>query len=231
MSRGSGTFRVTLTRDLIIKEADDIYTSLIQAVQKILAKHDKQQQELVLQLSHRLSRLPGCKDSLSRAAEAHVIELGPGAAALGTLHLWNHLAPNVSDQETSFFTSRAWQRHDYSEAKAPQQKIVENRRPTHVLYRGLAYPLTETPLLIGLEVASAESGIRIKGQLAGVSRKHCAIERSGDDVIVRDLSTYGTFVDEIRVQKHATLKIGQVIRVGSPGETLQLIASIDTNET
>jgi hypothetical protein len=168
---------------------------------------------------------------LSRIAQTHIVELEPGSAALGALDLWNQLAPDTSGQGISFVTGRAWQGRQDTETSLSPQTIFENRRPTHVLYRALAYPLTPTPLLIGLDIGSDEHGIRIRGQIAGVSRKHCSIQLRDDKVMLEDLSTYGTFVDEIRVKAGAALQTGQIIRVGTPGETLQLIACLDANET
>jgi pSer/pThr/pTyr-binding forkhead associated (FHA) protein len=73
--------------------------------------------------------------------------------------------------------------------------------------------------------------VRIEGELAGVSRKHCSLQCRGEEVILTDHSTYGTFVDGERVSGTALLRHGQIIRVGTPGEELQLIASAEKDET
>jgi hypothetical protein len=49
--------------------------------------------------------------------------------------------------------------------------------------------------------------------------------------VLEDFSTDGTFVDENRVTGNTTLQLGQVMRVGTPGEKLLLIACVDTDET
>ena len=49
--------------------------------------------------------------------------------------------------------------------------------------------------------------------------------------MLEDFSPYGTFVDEDRVTGSTVLLLGQVIRVGTPGEKLLLIACLDTDET
>ena len=72
--------------------------------------------------------------------------------------------------------------------------------------------------------------MRIEGELAGVSRRHCSIQRRGEQTILTDHSTYGTFVDGEQVTGTALLRLGQVIRVGTPGEELQLITSLETDE-
>jgi pSer/pThr/pTyr-binding forkhead associated (FHA) protein len=100
-----------------------------------------------------------------------------------------------------------------------------------LLYRSIAYPLSTNPLYIGREIESGKSGVRIQGQIGGVSRRHCSVELRGRDVVLKDFSTYGTFVDENRINGSAVLKLGQIIRVGTPGEELQLIACFDHDET
>ena len=96
-----------------------------------------------------------------------------------------------------------------------------------------AYPITEKPLIIGLGKVAGDSGIQIQGQIAGVSREHCIVQLQGNQVVLNDRSTYGTFVDETPVKGQANLSLGQTIRVGTPGETLNLIACRDkrTDET
>jgi pSer/pThr/pTyr-binding forkhead associated (FHA) protein len=50
-------------------------------------------------------------------------------------------------------------------------------------------------------------------------------------VELTDHSTYGTFVDGVRVSGAVLLKLGQSIRLGtSGGEELQLITCVNDNE-
>jgi pSer/pThr/pTyr-binding forkhead associated (FHA) protein len=41
--------------------------------------------------------------------------------------------------------------------------------------------------------------------------------RSADRVVVEDHSRYGTFVNDRRIESRATLRAGDVLRVGAPG--------------
>jgi hypothetical protein len=118
-----------------------------------------------------------------------------------------------------------------SDAVPSRQPPEVRQRPTHVLYRHLAYPITDQPLTIGLEPVADASGIQIRGQTAGVSRKHCTIRLHGNDIVLADHSTYGTFVNEKPVDSKTRLSLGQIIRVGTPGEILKLIACVNTDET
>ena len=186
---------------------------------------------MIVQLTHRVAHLPGFKEILAERYHAQLIPLPPGAAAFGTLKLWKQLVPQESDGGISFFTSRAWQSMANANMEKSPNLGQQTGRPTHLLYRNLAYPLSEKPLLIGLEVGSDKTGIQIKGQIAGVSRKHCSVAIRGNEVVLKDFSNYGTFVDEARVKGSTTLQLGQFIRVGTPGEKLQLIACLNSDET
>ena len=53
----------------------------------------------------------------------------------------------------------------------------------------------------------------------------------GREVVLDDDSSDGIFVDETRIDGSATLKLGQIIRLGANGEQLQLIACLNRDET
>jgi hypothetical protein len=127
----------------------------------------------------------------------------------------------------SFLTTRPLPAEDPISDSAPERHPEIQQRPTHILYRNLAYPITAKPLVIGLERAADASGIPIQGQTAGVSRKHCAVQLRRNEVVLNDYSTFGTFVNEDPVNMKTILSLGQIIRIGTPGETLKLIACMD----
>jgi pSer/pThr/pTyr-binding forkhead associated (FHA) protein len=102
---------------------------------------------------------------------------------------------------------------------------------THLLYRSRGYRVSERPLIIGREIPTGSPGIQIHGRTEGVSRRHCSVVRQVDQLVLTDTSTYGTFVDDVKVAGEITLAVGQTIRVGTPGEQLQVIACLDNDET
>ena len=72
------------------------------------------------------------------------------------------------------------------------------------------HPLADVPLIVGRVVPAA---IVLEG--SAVSRRHCMIDRAGDQVRVTDLgSTNGTYVDGIRVGEPVFLADGALIQVG-----------------
>jgi hypothetical protein len=231
MAGGSGSYRITLTRELLIKKGRPLFVDIAGIIQKQLARYKRPTDGVVIQLAHRIACLPGLKENLAAINDAVFIEPAAGAGAVGALRLWDQLSPHEFGQRVSFFTSRPWQYGTKTAVFNPSEGLRKTRQPSHILYKSLAYPLSETPLHIGLDLKPGESGIRIEGQITGVCRKHCSVVLRGSEAIVIDLSTDGTFVDDIRVEQTMNLQNGQIIRVGTPGETLQLIACLDTDET
>jgi len=231
MTAGSRVYRVTLTRELFSKKSQPLFAEMGRAIEKKLAAHNRLPDGVAIQLSHRIARLPGLKESLAAMHSVQCIELDAGAAAIGAIRLWDQLSQQQSGQGISFFTSRPWQRIIKSEFVNASKVDRQIRKPTHVLYKNLAYPLSETPLHIGLDIEPGKPGIRIEGQISGVSRSHCAVALRGEEALLTDFSTYGTFVDDVRVDQNMNLQTGQTIRVGTPGEKLQLIACLNTDET
>jgi hypothetical protein len=223
----SAHYSIMLERDSIIHNAEPVYSEMLRLIKRMQNKRGKGQAQPALQLSHRLSRLPGCKAMLATIKDAQVIELDRGAAAMGAAQVWNQLAAQGSNQGISFFTSRPWQRQQHSNDRQLSAKKAAMSRPTHLLYRSIAYPITDKPLTIGCAKNSERNDINITGETAGVSPEHFTIRRHGRDIILTDKSSQGTFVDEKKVEGRKALEIGQTIRVGTPGERLQLIVCLE----
>ena len=95
--------------------------------------------------------------------------------------------------------------------------------PTHVLFNGRAWPISATPLTLGWSVGAGARALTLPAGIAGVSRSHCTLERRDGQSVVSDHSTYGTFVNDERVGGHVVLKVGDVLRLGAPGVSLELI--------
>jgi hypothetical protein len=233
MRGGSKTYHVSLSRDIFIRKSETVVRHLHQLIEEMRNRYGRAM-PLTLQLTHRIAALPGITETLSRMFTTEVIELEPGAGAFGALSLCKQLSALKARKGVSFLTSRLW-----SPAHKPEKKYVpgpsalphKQIRPTHLLYRSLAYPITQRPLLIGKGDASEGINVQVHGQLAGVSRKHCTVELRNNDVILTDLSTYGTYVDDSKVSDTTIVLTGQVIRVGTPGEKLSPIVCINRDET
>ena len=101
------------------------------------------------------------------------------------------------------------------------------RRPTHVLLDGVAHAITAEPLALGVAVPGSGRGVNLRGQTAGISRRHCSITRQGDVVQVEDHSTHGSFLNGQRILGSVELVTGDRLRLGSPGLELQLICVVE----
>ena len=231
MTVGSKAYHVTLTRDLFLQKCEPVFHAMNRLMNRMLEQHGRNKTGVMLQLTHRITRLPGFKEMLARESDRHIVELEPGAGALGALRFWDQFSHQQVGQGSPFLTSRPVPNKNQTPAYASTKQHKSEIRPTHLLYRNLAYPITERILFIGSEKASDGSGIRIKDQSSGVSGKHCSIQLNGQDVVLKDYSTSGTFVDENRVTGNTILELGQIIRVGASGETIQTIACLDSDET
>ena len=226
ISGGATPYSITIERDLIIRKAESVYAEILRLIKRMQHKRGKVPSPLALQLSHRLCRLPGCKEMLATLKDARIHELQRGAAARVAPEIWNQLTSQGNNEGISFFTSRPWQRQQQTADQLPSAENAMQTGPTHLLYRSIAYPITETPLTIGSAEDGAQNDVKIVIEAAGVSPKHCTIALQGEEVVLSNISDQGTFVDEEQVTGSITLKLGQKIRIGSPGLHLQVIACL-----
>jgi len=232
MTGGSKVYHVNLTRDAFYKKGAPVFEKIRRRIGRFYERYGKDEPGPILLLTDRVGRLPGVKDMLAAIENCMIIRLQPGAGATGLLRLSDQLYEQQTGSSAAFLTALPLPAEDSISHEAFSQQQPEVRqRPTHILYRNLAYPITEKPLIIGLEPVADKSGIQIRGQIAGVSRKHCSVRLRGNDIVLNDHSTYGTFVNEKPVNDKIILSLGQVIRVGTPGEELKIIACVSTDET
>jgi pSer/pThr/pTyr-binding forkhead associated (FHA) protein len=76
--------------------------------------------------------------------------------------------------------------------------------------QGLEIPLKKEKFLIG---RAKECALRAGSE--AISRRHCAIMRTGDGWTVKDLgSRNGTHVNDVRIAEETALKVGDELRVG-----------------
>ena len=233
MTGGSKVYHVTLTRDLFYKKGAPVFEEMRRLVGRFYDRYGKAEPGPVIMLTNRIARLPGMKDMLAEIENCNIIELEPGSGALGILRSMRLLFEQQAGNSAPFLASRPLPAEGPISHEELRRLPEVQKQPSHILYRNLAYPITEKPLIIGLQRVADGSGIQIQGQIAGVSRKHCAVQLQGNKVVLNDYSTDGTFVDENPVTGKMILLLGQTVRVGTPGEILKLIACLDreTDET
>ncbi|MBW1963342.1 MAG: FHA domain-containing protein [Deltaproteobacteria bacterium] len=231
IAHGKHRYRTSLLWDLLKQKSEAVYEDIRRSIVKMRDAHGKNSRLIALQLTHRIARLPGLKDKLSEIDHCEIMELEPGAGALGVLQIWDQLKDRNTGNGVSFFTSRPWRQTEPKVSQTIPYETPEKMRPTHLLYRDVAYPIFQNPLFIGCDPYPAGKGIYVPAQSSGVSKKHCTVHRDGDRIILTDTSNHGTFVNDQRVDGSTTLKLGQIVRLGTSGETFRLIACMETHET
>ncbi len=222
LPRGDDVVEVQVERGQLLKVALGFYKALLQ----LIAQTREAGSGLVVQLSDRLARLPGVMGELARLDDAEIVGLAPGHAACAALEGFR--AVDRSGQ-VKLLRRLPW-RAEPAAAGGQAAEIVaapiaaaDTAVPTHVVYRGVAYPVDGTGLLIGRSDADDRSVIVVDDQPGGVSRSHCELRLSDGELRLRDLSSYGTFVNEKRVSGQAILQPADIIRIGSPGAELQVV--------
>ncbi len=231
ITHGTDSYRITLPSDLLKQKSRAVYDDICRLIFKMRDEHGKNGFRTVLQLTHRIACLPGLKDKLSEIDHCEIMELEPGAGALGVLGFWRQVADGPAGQGASFFTSRPWQKAEPETFRTVPDKTPDQDPATHLLYGNVAYRLSEKPLFIGCDRYPTGKGIHVKGQSSGVSKKHCTVQRDAERVVLTDYSDQGTFVDDRRVDGSTSLDVGQIVRLGPSGETLRLIVCMETDET
>jgi hypothetical protein len=160
-------------------------------------------ENVTLLLSHRLSRLPGLMDLLSREPEVKVIALPPAAAATGALQARDRVLVSNGREELTFVTRLPM--GVSGEMNRPVGALSKGSRPiaTHILEDGIARPVTSEPFYIG-----------------GTT---CRIHRREDGVIVETAGEGEVMVNGRAIAEKSSLYAGDRVRVGRSGEEVQLI--------
>ena len=132
----------------------------------------------------------------------------PGSAIPGPLPL--------ADDQTQFFRRSDEYRLRESDTVHCLQKLDGEEQATR-------FVVSPSGLKIG---RTAPADIIVAG--SEVSRAHCLVELSGDQVRVSDLnSTNGTFIDNKRINQSEILSVGSVLRVGSVSFEYEIRARAD----
>jgi predicted component of type VI protein secretion system len=100
-------------------------------------------------------------------------------------------------------------------------------QPTHLLFGHNAFSLRGEPLVLGSQASDDGRWLDFQQDMPGVSRRHCVVSPQNGQYIVTDHSRYGTFLNGHRIDGSAVLQTGDLIRIGTPGFELRLIAAED----
>jgi hypothetical protein len=215
-------FGITPERDAVLGVTQGYYRAIVQ----LIAQHREPGKRLVVQVSDRIAALPGLVGELARLDDSQIERLPAGHAARSVL-----LEPAIvaAQGDVKLLKRVAWRepaREDDPDAEGaapePVPVLARAKPPTHVVYGGLAYRVSTAGLAIGREADPDRRTVVLVGS-SGVSRLHCEVVLRDGELKLRDLSSYGTFVNEKRVAGETSLKRADVIRIGSPGAELHVV--------
>jgi hypothetical protein len=210
-----------LTRAQWLSAAEPCYAALMQLVQSArpAGRH------LELRVGHMAQALPGLIDRLRELNSCDVTLLPEGASAIGALRHHQAILRGATPALVCELPLELRGAPATPEAAPPKSRA--GARATHVLCGGRAWPLLESPLVIGTQVPAGQRALTLPPGLPGVSRVHCRVVLRDGNAYVEDLSTYGSFVNEQRVHGQAPLQRGDRLRLGAPGIVLELIELMD----
>lgn len=215
-------FRVAVERDA----AFGVTHGFCRALTQLIAQHRELGKSLVVQVSDRLAAVPGLLGELARLDEAEAEALPAGHAARSALLARAIVAPAAA-APVKFLKRLPWRAEARAatpaasrRAPAPALTVV----PTHVVYGGFAYRVGAEGLAIGREKDAQRRTLVVGEGSSGVSRLHCEVVLRDGELKLRDLSSFGTFVNERRITGEVTLARADVIRVGSPGAELHVVS-------
>jgi hypothetical protein len=217
---GNTSYRIRLTRAQLTTAVEPLANEILRLVQ--LARPAGAL--LHLCFTPRIGAIPGLVARLSGLRDVVMVELAHGAAAKGALLAANtvmrpadaialvHRLPLAASTSTIV-----------DESVPVPVEVPVDAVPTHVLFNGRAWPVTSVPLTLGWSVGTVPRALTLPAGIAGVSRSHCTLALDKGQAVVMDHSTYGTFVNDERVGGRVVLQAGDVLRLGAPGVSLQLI--------
>ena len=172
-----------------------------------------------IQLSSRAARMPGLPEMLKARVGGEVYLLEPGATARGLLARCRDV--EQSSTGVSLIRQLSWDQSPVVSESLDSQN--QGGVPTHVLFENIAYPVEAHPLTLGSQAVDNERSVDLHQEMPVVSRQHCKLQKEHGQIVVRDLSRYGTFLNGHRIDSSAVLQIGDTIRLGTPGHELRLI--------
>ena len=221
---------VRLNRKQVLGVAAGAWRAVVQFV----AQQRAPGASLTLQVSHRVGRLPGLESELRRLDDTRIVTLPGDAAVMGALAAVKGL--DSGSGHVKLLKRLPWRLAPERDAPvAVEEGEPANQPPpsvapdaetaaTHVVHRGVALPVGQAALHIGREAVNGRRTIIIGDRHQAVSRSHCEVARRDGELRLKDSSRFGTFVNEKRVRGETVLHPADVIRVGSPGEELQVIS-------
>jgi hypothetical protein len=179
-----------------------------------------------IQVTDRISRLPGLADMLKARVGGEVFILEPGATARGALARCRGNADAAAG--VSLLRQLPWDQAAIDIGQHTNEQSTAGV-PTHVLHESIAYSIGNSALILGSQDSEGERAISLGSDMPGVSRRHCSMSRQNGQCVLEDHSRYGTFLNGHRIDGTSVMHVGDSLRIGSPGYEFQLITTDEKN--
>lgn len=178
-----------------------------------------------IQMSARAALMPGLAEMLKARVGGEVFLLESGATARGLLARCRDMQRGADG--VSLIRQLPW---DQAPVGIETQAASANGgQPTHILFGNTAFAIDTRPLMLGSQPVDGERYVDLQQDMPGLSRRHCSLQQENGQVVLRDYSRYGTFLNGHRIDGSAVLQSGDVVRLGTPGHELRLIAAEATH--
>ena len=174
-------------------------------------------------LSHRVAQLPGFETLVADHDSVRIVTLDEHAVTRALLQNTEYF--ESAEGQFTLAKSKPWQETPSvvpdtlpKPASAPSRDMA-----THILIDNAIYALNEEPFVIGTSPTSTQRAYQVTGIVKGVSRQHCTLTQRLGQVVLEDMSTYGTKVNGKPVSASQPLRVGDRVPIGNPGIEMRLV--------
>ncbi len=221
ISYKNNQFTAEFSRPDLASQLAASWQPLLQRLRSILPS----QGSVAVQVPEGLVRFPGLIDQLNALPNVELYVHEASASARGACR---PAVLSSSKDALRLLTALPW---DQPALPAPTGDVATDGqliRPTHLLAGDRAYRLSSRPFVIGVDLTAGDYGLAVAEGSAGVSRQHCSIQESGEQLLLMDHSRFGTRLNGHLIESSAVLQSGDVIGLGTPTLEFLLIAEVGT---
>ncbi len=199
-------YSVTVRRDQLVSAASATYPRIVQQLQADSGATG------TLLLSERFAGFPGLHETLAVLPGMRIQVLAPGAAARGCMA---HLAKLSSAGDEIQFYSEI----ERGNAAAQAAPAPRKAQPTHLLYRGQAWPVSGRPTVLAMR-----DGDVLTGEDSG--EPQCSVQRLDGRVWLEPRPVTRVMLNGREVDDKVALSIGDRLQFGGHEEAVQVISLV-----
>jgi hypothetical protein len=220
IANGADRFEVELSRDQFALAAQPLTREILRLIHELRPAGTA----LTLAVPTVLSSIPGLAGEIEQFVDCELVTVPDGFAAAGVSQ--RDLSERVAGQPVHLSRRLALQAQLPLEPQARRRlggRRIGGPAPTHILFEGRAIAIGSDARVMGRAPGNPRS-VTLPDGVAGVSRRHCTFLRDGEDLVLLDHSSFGTFVNDERVAERVRVYAGDRVRLGEPGIEMSLIS-------